>query len=596
MPAVIVGELSADRSSIVLIAVGPDWEVANASRELMALTPLCKPTTPPGALRLPASWPAVIQLAAVFAPYWRPGPALTAWVADQVRRRTADVSTMDLAVAPPDGKVPRRYQVDAACMIREAGSMLLFDDPGVGKTASAILGLVERLHAGHRVFPCVIVAPNSVVDPWLDEFRAWAPSWRVRAWRGSPAKRRTLAGTADVYITSYGTARRDAADTDPRKSPLIGLRPVTLVADEVHMVRHQASAQSRAVRRLAAHAQNFIGLSGTPISHHPGDLWPALEALEPGAWPSRERWIERYCTSIPGDYSATVLGLEPHAEPEFRTTLLGRHRRVAKADVLAELPPKVYSVRSVELPAEYRRAYDGMEADMLGQLPDGGEISVMSVLHQFTVLAQLASAATDVEITTEVVEGPDGLPMEKTHQKVTLKAPSWKVDALLEVLAERPGSPVVAFAPSRQLVVLAGQAATDAGLKVGYIYGGQTPTERTCNREAFQRGELDLICVTTGAGGVGLTLTAARTAVFLQRPWSVIEAMQAEDRQHRIGSERHESIEIIDVVAKSTIDSRVRQVLKERAGQLSDLLQDPRIVAQLLGGADTRDLRKKAAA
>lgn len=596
MPAVIVGELSADRSSIVLIAVGPDWEVADASRALMALTPLCKATNPPGALRLPVSWPAVIQLAAAFAPYWRPGPALTAWVADQVRRRTADVSTMTLAVTPPAGMVPRRYQVDAACLIRESGSALLFDDPGVGKSMEVILGLVERLHAGHRVFPCVIVAPSSVVDPWLAEFRAWAPSWRVRAWRGSPAKRRTLAGTADVYITSYGTARRDAADTDPRKSPLIKLRPAVLVADEVHMIRHQASAQSRAVRRLAAHAQNFIGLSGTPISHAPDDLWPALVCLEPGAWPSGERWNTRYCTSIPGDYSATVTGLNPHTEPEFRTTLLGRHRRVAKADVLAELPPKVYSVRSVELPPEYRRVYDGMEADMLGQLPDGGEISVMGVLHQFTVLAQLASAATDVEITTEIVEGPDGLPMEKTHQNITLKAPSWKVDALLEVLSERPGSPVVAFAPSRQLVVLAGQAATDAGLKVGYIYGGQSPKDRTRNREAFQRGELDLICVTTGAGGVGLTLTAARTAVFLQRPWSVIEAMQAEDRQHRIGSERHESIEIIDVVAKSTIDSRVRQVLKERAGQLSDLLQDPRIVAQLLGGADIRDLRRKAAA
>ena len=918
MPAIVVGELSADQASVVLMAVGPDWEVAEASRRLTLLTPLCKQTDPPGALRMPTSWPAVVQLSAAFAPYWRPGPRLAAWISEQVQRRTGDVSAMTLAVAPPAGKVPRSYQVGAACMIREAGSMLIFDEPGTGKSMETVLGLVERAHAGHRVHPTIVVAPSSVVDPWIDEFRAWAPGWKVRAWRGSPAQRRAMAGSADVYVTSYGTARRDAADTNPRTSPLIGLRAATVVADECfpagtlvltpdgqraietltpgsyvlgidhatgaltptrvrhtftsttdapligvggvvmtpshpvwtargyvpatevtpddlicevqfdgagfdrvrvvrnrdgeaispeesnsllqqellgelahgatrnpssdghatpegtgsgevgrdnrtargsgqdrrapewavepvprpggaadrargsqgegipgvdrrqrtrtheassavgvaprlaaggrganlpdsplpaglqdrrglarfadwdrggrhepqraegsgtgraqgstanragldgaalhqpasatgngpgtsgdrssrvvhnietgtgnyiaggllvhncHLLKHQASSQSRAVRRLAAGATTFIGLSGTPVSHSPADLWPALVALEPGAWPSRERWVGRYCTSLPGDYSSTVTGLNPHTEPEFRTAILGRHRRVAKADVLAELPPKIYSVRSVELPPAYRVAYDGMEGDMLAQLPDGGELSVMSVLAKLTRLAQLASAAADVETSVEIVPDPfTGLPVEREHVKVRLKLPSWKVDALLEVLEERPGQPVVAFAPSRQLMMLAAEAATYAGMRVGHIVGGQTPKERTANREAFQASDLDLLCVTTGAGGVGLTLTAARTAVFLQRPWSLIEAMQAEDRLHRIGAEGHESIEIIDIVARKTIDTRVRAVLRERAGQLADLVQDRRVVTELLGGAEVRDLRKGKAA
>jgi hypothetical protein len=868
MPATIVGELTADRGSVILIAVGDDWEVANASRALQVLTPLCKPTNPAGALTVPASWPAVVQLAAVFGPFWRPGPALSAWLVDQVRRRTAVGS--DLCTAPPAGMVPRAYQVAGACMIGATGRALLFDDPGcisgdalmavnrngkgftlplrdlvarfngtathsgpkwdlskmtcvqrevdgvirlgrivnawssgvkttytvatetgrtiratdehpfltergwvrldalvpgdlvrvrgqqkttgrlikqryrelaglrshpyargadrraspyrvayhrlvaearlnslavddfvqrvrgysviglrfldpavtavhhidrdpannaaenlqvlthaehhrlhcdegktshvlfktalervssvtlygeeetfdievadephnfladgfvvhnTGKTITTILGLVERwAHTEQHapVTPIVVVAPSSVVDPWVDEFRKWAPQWRVRAWRGSPQRRRNLAGTADVYVTSYGTARRDAADTNARTSPLIGLRPASVVADEVHMIKHQNSAQSRAVRRLASGASNFVGLSGTPITHSPADLWPALVALEPGAWPSGERWVQRYCTSLPGDYRSTPLGLDPQTESEFRTTLLGRHRRVSKADVLAELPPKVYSIRTVELPTAYRAAYDGMALDMLAQMPDGEELSVMGVLAQLGRLAQLASAAADIETTTEIVlDAETGLPIERVHQKVTLKAPSWKVDALLEVLEERPSQPVVAFAPSRQLIMLAAAAATSAGLRVGYIVGGQTPKERTAQREAFQAGRLDLLCVTTGAGGVGLTLTAARTAVFLQRPWSLVEAMQAEDRLHRIGAELHESIEIIDIVARKTIDTHVRKILRERAGQLSDLVQDPRIVAQLLGGSgdgEQRTTKRKVAA
>jgi SNF2 family DNA or RNA helicase len=117
--------------------------------------------------------------------------------------------------------------------------------------------------------------------------------------------------------------------------------------------------------------------------------------------------------------------------------------------------------------------------------------------------------------------------------------------------------------------------------------------ERTSYREAFQRGELDLICVTTGAGGVGITLTRSDCAVFLQRPWSLVEATQSEDRLHRIGA-GHDSIDVIDVIAKNTIDSRVRQVLKTRAGQLSDFVKDPRIVAEILGGASVTKLRKVA--
>lgn len=594
MPATVHGEISADGSTIVLIATGPIHDVADAARALKLLTPLIKKTDPPGALQMPTSWASVIQLAETYGPNWQPGSHLQAWITDQLIRRAQPPTTTqrELLATPPAGLIPRSYQIEAACLIRSIGSVLLFDEPGTGKTITAILGLVERNAAGFPVLPIVVVAPSSVVDSWVAEFQRWAPQWRTIAYRGNPEQRRKLIGTADVYVVSYGTARRDAATTNPRTDPLIALSARTVVADETHMLKGLHTQQSRAVRRLAAKAGVFLGLSGTPITHHPGDLWPALVCLAPGAWPSRERWIRRYCDVIPNDYGEpTVLGLNRHTEPEFRTALLGQHRRVAKADVLAELPPKIYSVRSVELPAAWRKAYDAMESDMLAELPDGSELSVMSVLAQLTRLAQLASAPADVSQTVSTVE-ENGLSVERVHTSVRLRAPSWKVDALLEVLDERPGEHAVAFAPSRQLMRLAGDAATDAGYRVGYIVGGQTPKERTAAVEAFQAGELDLICATTGAGGVGLTLTAARTCVFLQRPWSLVEALQAEDRLHRIGAERHESIEVIDIIARNTIDTRVRAILRERAGQLADLVQDERIVMELLGGTKVRKLRK----
>jgi SNF2 family DNA or RNA helicase len=577
-PAALYGELTADGRTIVLIGTGPDHAIAQMASHIQLMTPLVKPSDPPGALLVPATWAAVVQLSHLFGAAWTPGPRLVEWLrAETLLRLPAGGA---LTVGLPEGLTPRPYQVDGALMIGALGRALLFDEAGTGKTITTILGLRERAAAGHPVTPVIVIAPASVVDPWVDAWRTWAPDWRVGAWRGTPEHRRRLAArpeatAAHVVVSSYDTARMDAA----KNGPLAKLAAATVVVDECHQIKSPHAARSVAARRLAKRAANFVALSGTPITHHPGDLWPTLEALAPLAWPSGERWKARYCTTIPGDYSAKVIGLNEATETEMRTTLLGQHRRVAKADVLTQLPPKVYSVRQVELPPAYRKAYDQLENEMLAELPDGTELSVMSVLAQLTRLQQLASAAADVT----VEHGDDG---DSTH--VRLKAPSWKVDALLEVLAERPGEQVVAFAPSKQLIMLAGEQAAKAGHQVGYVVGGQSMRERTDTVEAFQRGKLDLLCVTTGAGGVGLTLTAARTVVFLQRPWSLVEASQAEDRCHRIGSEIHDSIEVIDVVATKTIDTRIRAVLHEKAGQLADVLQDPRIVTELLGGSTLR--------
>lgn len=582
-----------DGTRLVLMASGTHIE--RAAQRLQLMTPLIKDSDPPGAVVLPLTWAAVVQLSHTYGAAWRTGPRLQAWTRAELLRRTGSASTelVSSVKLPPD-LTPYPWQAEGANLIAATGRALLTDDPGTGKTITAILGLLTRHEADAMadVRPVVVVCPASVVDPWVDAWRAWAPGFVTVAWRGTPKQRAALVGTADVYVTSYDTASRDAGPQNSKTpSPLLRLGVESVVVDECHLIKTPVAVRSLAVRRLARKAGNVIALSGTPITHHPGDLWPTLVALDPHAWPARERWIARYCETVRGDYGEQIIGLDPAHELEFRMTLAGQQRRVAKADCLA-LPPKVYSVRTVDLPPAWRKVYDDMAGQMLASLPDNddAELSVMGVLAQLTRLSQLASAATDLAVTyTEDEHGET-----REHQHVTLKRPSWKVDALLEVLRERPGSPVVAFAPSRQLVRLAGEAAEEAGLSVGYVVGGQKPSERTENVQRFQAGHHDLLCVTTGAGGVGLTLTAARTVVFLQRPWSLVEALQAEDRCHRIGSEHHDSIDVIDIVARNTIDTRVRSVLRDKAGQLADLVQDRRIVTELLGGIQLRGKRDAA--
>lgn len=463
-------------------------------------------------------------------------------------------------------------------MIGMSGKFLLLDEPGTGKGCSTILGLKIRQLLGHGIFPALIVSPSwDVADALGREIAMWAPEWPEPVMYGGPRRAEKL--DADILLTTYATARIDS-DVLARK-----MKPVTVVTDEAHALKNVQSGRSIALRSISRHARNFIALTGTPITRDSGDIFPVLAAMEPESYPSRERFVKRYLLTTASDYGEVIEGLNPLAEPEFRIITQGQMRRVSKADVLDQLPPKVYSVRRVELPKEWRKAYDTLAEEMLAQLPDGGELPVMSVLAQLTRLSQLASSAFDVAVSVELNE----LGQETKKYDVTLKSPSWKVDALLGILAERPGkrpgscAPTAVFANSRQLIDIAGVACEKAGYRCGYITGTASAKNRKDDIAAFQAGELDLILATAGAGGLGITLTAAGTAVVLQRSWKLDESIQIEDRLHRLG-QKNTCVEIIDIVAKGTVDSHVRTALKSKAKKLSELVRDPRVVKELLGG------------
>jgi SNF2 family DNA or RNA helicase len=61
---------------------------------------------------------------------------------------------------------------------------------------------------------------------------------------------------------------------------------------------------------------------------------------------------------------------------------------------------------------------------------------------------------------------------------------------------------------------------------------------------------------------------------MLQRPWSLVDHKQALDRVHRIGSEIHDSIVIMDYVTEDTIEERVIHVLDSKADNFEQIVRD----------------------
>ena len=122
-------------------------------------------------------------------------------------------------------------------------------------------------------------------------------------------------------------------------------------------------------------------------------------------------------------------------------------------------------------------------------------------------------------------------------EKVRMVGSLAKVEACVEhakkILLKEPA--VVIFASFQEVVKEIHRQLAEAGWKGELLTGATQQNKRQAMVDNFQRGLSPVFCCTFGAGGVGLTLTAAHSVILCDRPWTASAVHQAEDRVRRIG-------------------------------------------------------------
>lgn len=356
----------------------------------------------------------------------------------------------------------------------------------------------------------------------------------------------------------------------------------TVIGDEIHRIMDPASKVTRAFKAASGEAGLRWGMSGTPLSKNPQNLFSPLNWMDPEAYPSKSSYTEYFCEKAPSAYGPdTVVGIRQDKAQEFFHGLDPFLRRMPKELILPFLPPIVREVRTVEMGTKQKKAYEQMQEKMMAELDDE-VLVVKSALTKMTRLLQFSAAYAEVEYKM-VVNKKTGELEEKPF--VTLKDPSCKLDAFMDDLPDFGDESLIVFATSRQLINLLSDRLAKQGIDHGLITGDQDSVERTAHMEAFQNGDTKLILVTIAAGGTGITLTKASTMVFLQRSWSMIENEQAEGRGHRIGSEQYDKIRIIDYVTKDTAEPMVLEANLEKTKQLQYILRDADLMKKFVSGA-----------
>ena len=321
--------------------------------------------------------------------------------------------------------------------------------------------------------PVYVIAPVSLRDNWLRE-----------------------AEMVDIAIEVFSWA----------KIPEAPEVEFVLIADEAHYAQAGTKSQrGKNFLALADKATACFCLTGTPIKNgRPTNLFPLLQAVKHPLAASKSAYEKRYCDAKATRWSRWDVTGAAHLD-ELHVKTQDVILRRMKKDCL-DLPEKTRVLRQAELSAEAKKHYDETFSRLraeyqrrlaAGEIMDGGEALVM--LNHLRHAGSVAKIECAIELAQEIVEQGGSV-------------------VLFTEFTESAKQIASAFNGSAELLT------------------GETPqADRQVMVDRFQAGKSKVFVGTIKAGGVGITLTAAQTVILADRPWTPGDAVQAEDRLHRIG-------------------------------------------------------------
>ncbi|MQY03176.1 DEAD/DEAH box helicase [Actinomadura macrotermitis] len=417
---------------------------------------------------------------------------------------------------------------------------LLADDMGLGKTISVLSLLLHERENGAAPDPTLAVLPMSLVGNWQREAARFAPKLRVYVHHGTGRHRDddlvAAARSADLVLTTYGTAARDA-------EMLARVGWGRVVCDEAQALKNSGTRQARAVRSIPARTR--IAMTGTPVENHLTELWSIMEFANPGLLGPRAQFRERFAVPIEreGDERA-AMALKRATQP-FVLRRLKTDRSII-SDLPEKQEIKVYCNLTTEQASLYRATLD----DMLAQIAEADDKQ-----RRGLVLSTMAKLK-------QVCNHPAHLLKDGSR----LPGRSGKLERLEEICAEVTGQGEKALVFTQYAEfgsMLQPYLAARLERPVLWLHGGTSKQARDDLVQHFQSDPGPAVfLLSLKAAGTGLTLTAANHVVHLDRWWNPAVEDQATDRAFRIGQTRN--VQVRKFICVGTMEERVDEMIERK--------------------------------
>ncbi len=458
----------------------------------------------------------------------------------------------------PAGLELMRHQ---AQMIASAAAghrtFLLADEPGLGKTAQALLAAQAA-----NAYPLLCVVPNVVKTNWAREVGLWTPTRSATVIHGDGD---TIDGFADIVIVNYEVLDRHVGWIGE-----FGFRG--MVVDEAHFIKNKTSQRSQHVLELAERIRSFtprpllMALTGTPLINDIEDfraIWQFLGWID-----DKKPRAELMHALEETQLTPIDRGFYPAARQKVVDLGIVRRRKV---DVAADIPSR----RVADLPVELD--------DKLGK-------SIRQAEQRLAKrMVSRYKAALEMRTSGSVVDGIDHDLVRTIATRERKEATKSKTDGnvfgVLRKIGQakaglaadyaaqlaRSAGKVVFFAKHIDVMDSAEETFTKAGIRFSSIRGDQTSKVRQKEIDAFVNDpEVAIAVCSLTAAGVGINLQVASNIVLAELSWTDAEQTQAIDRSHRIG--QTEPVIAWRIIAAQTIDARIAELIDAKAGLASRAL------------------------
>ena len=407
----------------------------------------------------------------------------------------------------------------------------LADDMGLGKTLQVIALHLHRAAANRG--PMLVICPTSLLGNWEREVRRFAPGSVVRRHHG-PARSVEDLAPAEIVVTSYGVARRDAEVLAAAGFSLV-------VADEAQHAKNPETATARALR--ADRRPRPPGPNRDP-GREPAERAVVDPRLDHPRTARTVRTVRAYrghprrARSGPARHRAA----RPHDPP------LRPPPEEDRPGVAPDLPPRTVTDVPVPLTQEQTTLYEAEVREALEAIKNEDGIARQGlVLRLLTVLKQICNH-----------------PAQYLHQASPLAGRSGKLAALEELVdvITAEGESVLVFSQFVECLSLVEARLDHLGVPTLFLHGKVGAKRRTEMVEAFQSGQAPVLLLSLKAGGVGLNLTRATHVVHYDRWWNPAVEDQATDRAHRIGQDR--PVQVHRLVAEGTLEDHIAALIERK--------------------------------
>lgn len=468
-----------------------------------------------------------------------------------------------------DGRQLMRHQGEVIEAAAEGHrTFLLADEPGLGKTAQALLA-AEAANA----YPLLAIVPNVVKINWAREAELWTPRRRATVVHGDGDD---IDAFADIVVINYEVLDRHVGWLGD-----IGFRGVVL--DEAHFIKNKTSQRSQHVLQISSRVRSrvskplLMALTGTPLINDIDDFRAIWEFL---GWIDDKQPLRELMARLERNERTP---LEPGFFPAARKSVIdmGIVRR-RKQDVAADIPARRIADLPVELSDEDGRSIRAAEADLARRLVARYDAAIEARSAGEPPSAD--SQGLDLELIRRVArweredakDASAGDNVFGMMRRIGLAKAGLAADYTAQ-LARSVGK-VVFFAKHIDVMDTAEQVFKDRGIPFISIRGDQSRTARQNAVDAFMNDPEVMVAVCSlTAAGVGLNLQVASNVVLAELSWTDAEQQQAIDRVHRIGQDA--PVTAWRIIAAQTIDPRIVELVDSKAN----------LAARALDGADIDD-------